>query len=285
MPYSMTGFAYKSVESDEYELTIRMKSLNGKGLDISIKGNRDIVTFLELDIRNIIRSFFERGSIQIFIDLKFKKPKQLLNLEILKNSVDTIKSITKELKLNLTDDKIYDLASATASEMEEIGIDEKLKEKTLNLLKEVCEILKLERKKEGELLIKDIKERLDLMLKIVEKIDHDKDKIIEKAKEKAVEKIKELLGENSSERAYIEATILADKMDITEEIVRLKSHISRFKELLNLDQPVGKKMDFLCQEMHREINTLGNKMPDFSEFTVELKTQLDKIRQQVQNIE
>ena len=74
-------------------------------------------------------------------------------------------------------------------------------------------------------------------------------------------------------------------MDITEEIVRLKSHIKRFNELLVKNEPVGRKMDFLCQEMHREINTLGNKMPDFSEYTVEMKTELEKIRQQVQNIE
>ncbi|NPA58745.1 MAG: DUF1732 domain-containing protein, partial [Aquificae bacterium] len=113
----------------------------------------------------------------------------------------------------------------------------------------------------------------------------EKDLIIQKAKEKVQERLKELLGEEYSERAFIEATLLADKMDITEEIVRLKSHIKRFKELLNLDAPIGRKMDFLCQEMHREINTLGNKMPDFSPYTVEMKAQLEKIRQQVQNIE
>ena len=108
---------------------------------------------------------------------------------------------------------------------------------------------------------------------------------MEKAKSRILEKLKELLGEEYSERAFIEATLLADKMDITEEIVRLRSHLDRFKELLKSKEPVGRKMDFLCQEMLREINTMGNKMPDLSEHTVEMKTELEKIRQQVQNIE
>ncbi len=285
MPYSMTGFAYITQDFDDYEISVRIKSLNGKGMDISVKGHRDLIVFVELDIRNIIRSFFERGSFQVFIDLKYKKPKLFINIDNLKRAVETVKTVMREIQLSPSDDKIYDIASGIAVEMEENLIDEELKKNTLDAVEEACQILKAERKKEGDNLIRDIKERILILQNITEKIDRQKEEIISRAKDRAFEKIKDLLGEEFSERAFIEATIIADKIDITEEIVRLKTHIKRFKELLELDQPVGRKMDFLCQEMHREINTMGNKMPDFSRYTVEMKTQLEKIRQQVQNIE
>ena len=285
MPYSMTGFGYAIKNFDEYEIEVRIKSVNNKGIDISIKGPREILFFVELDIRNTIKKYFERGSFQVYVNIKYTKPKILMNIENMKTALESVNQMLSQLGLKPSDDKIFDLVSGLASELEEEVVDETLKKRILEVVEEACEKLKEERKKEGEKLIADIQNRLLIIEEIVEKIEKEKDEIIEKAKEKITEKVKELLGEEYSERAFIEATLLAEKMDITEEIVRLKSHIKRFKELIKLDQPVGRKMDFLCQEMHREINTLGNKMPDFSPYTVEMKTQLEKIRQQVQNIE
>ncbi len=285
MPYSMTGFGYSIKNFDEYEIEVRIKSVNNKGIDISIKGPREILFFVELDIRNTIKKYFERGSFQVYVNIKYTKPKILMNIENMKTALESVNQMLSQLGLKPSDDKIFDLVSGLASELEEEVVDETLKKRILEVVEEACEKLKEERKKEGEKLIADIQNRLLIIEEIVKKIEKEKDEIIEKAKEKITEKVKELLGEEYSERAFIEATLLAEKMDITEEIVRLKSHIKRFKELIKLDQPVGRKMDFLCQEMHREINTLGNKMPDFSPYTVEMKTQLEKIRQQVQNIE
>lgn len=285
MPYSMTGFAYVSKSFDQYEISVRMKSVNNKGIDISVKGSRDIIPFIELDVRKLIQTYFDRGSFQIFIELKYTSPAITLQLDKLKDAVLTIKNVMKDINLSVSDDKIYDLASDLAKESEEQVLDEETKNNILEVLKLAAEELKEERKKEGEKLVKDIEEKLKIIEQYVEIIDKKKDEIIEKVKQRTTEKVKELLGEEYSERAFIEATLLADKLDITEEIVRLKSHIQRFKELLKSDKPVGRKMDFLCQEMHREINTLGNKMPDFSEYTVEMKTTLEKIRQQVQNLE
>ena len=285
MPYSMTGFGYAIKNFDEYEIEVRIKSLNNKGIDISIKGPREILFFVELDIRNTIKKYFERGSFQVYVNIKYTKPKILMNIDNMKTALESVNQMLSQLGLKPSDDKIFDIVSGLASELEEEVVDETLKKRILDVVEEACQKLKEERKKEGEKLIADIQNRLLIIEQTVEKIEKEKDEIIEKAKEKITEKVKELLGEEYSERAFIEATLLAEKMDITEEIVRLKSHIKRFKELIKLDQPVGRKMDFLCQEMHREINTLGNKMPDFSPYTVEMKTQLEKIRQQVQNIE
>lgn len=285
MPYSMTGFGYAVKDFQEYEITVRIKSVNNKGIDISIKGPRDILFFIDLDIRNLIKKYFERGSFQVFIDIKYKKPKIFMNVENLKTAVDSVKDIMSQIGLSPSDDKIYDLASGLASELEENVIDEELKKNILETVEEAAKALKEERKKEGEKLIQDISKRLSIIEEYLKKIEAQKEEIINKAKERITEKVKELLGENYSERAFIEATLLVDKMDITEEVIRLKSHIQRFKELIKLDEPIGRKLDFLCQEMHREINTMGTKMPWFSEYIVEMKTQLEKIRQQVQNIE
>ena len=286
MPYSMTGIGFSDLSADNYEVSLRMKSVNGKGLDISIKGSKEILFFVENDIRNFIKNHFSRGSFQIFINVKFKKIEEIIDIDIFKTAVENVKEMLQKIQLNPSDDKIYDISSNFYSNMqEEKEPDEQLKNLIFEALEKASQELKKERKIEGEKLVKDINERLNKIENYLSLIEKEKDEITEKAKNKMIEKIKELLGEEFSERAFIEASIIAEKMDITEEIVRLHSHIKRFKQLLNLDEPIGRKLDFLCQEMHREINTLGNKMPDFSKYTVEMKTELEKIRQQVQNIE
>ena len=285
MPYSMTGFGYTVKSYDEYQIEVRIKSLNNKGIDISVKGPREILFFLDLDVRNTVKSFFERGSFQIYLNIKYTQPKILLNLDNLKKALESVNMMMDQLGLNPSDDKKYEISSALASEFEEETVDETIKSRIIQAVKEACLSLKEERKKEGEKLIKDIEKRLEIIENNLSIVEKEKDEIIQKAKQRITEKVKELLGDEYSERAFIEATLLADKMDITEEIVRLRSHLQRFRELIKQDKPVGRKMDFLCQEMHREINTMGNKMPDFSPYTVEMKTQLEKIRQQVQNIE
>ncbi len=285
MPYSMTGFAYASKQYDKYEVSVKIKSLNNRGLDIKIKGSREIILFIDMDIRNIIRKYFERGSIDVFIDVKQTVVELPVDIEKLKLAISSIKELQKDLDIDLSGDKMFDIASGIISEKREDILDEKLKKHILKLVQQTAKELKKEREKEGKKLIRDIKQRLKIIEKLLKTIEKQKDKLVKEAKEKIMTKIKELFGEEHTERAYIEATLLADKMDITEEIVRLKSHIDRFHELLKSKEPVGRKMDFLCQEMLREINTMGNKMPDLSEYTVEMKTQLEKIRQQVQNIE
>ena len=285
MPKSMTGFAYIVEPKDNYDIEVRIKSLNNKGFDLSIKGARDILFFIESDIRNLVSKYINRGSVQIFLNIKHREPKILLNVENLKLAVEKIYQLMSILKIQLSDDKVYDLAVSTASELEDNKIDENLKTDILNAVDKALDELLKEKIKEGEKLIEDINKHLDKIEEYLKVIEGEKEKIIEENKRKIIEKVKEVLGENYSERAFIEASILAEKMDITEEIVRLKSHIKRFKELLNNNGAIGRKLDFLCQEMHREINTLGNKMPDFSKYTVEIKTLIDKIRQQVQNIE
>lgn len=285
MPRSMTGFANSVLSTDSYEIEVRIKSLNGRGLELSLKGSKDILFFTEKDIRNLIKKYLERGSIQVYINIRYYQPKILENIDTLKNAVNSVYKMMEILNIQLTDDKVYELAVSLSNEFEKTVIDEETKNNIIKAFELALKQLVDERKKEGIKLVKDITSRLDKIEAFIKEIEIKKDELIDKVKNKTVERVKELLGENFSERAFIEATLLVDKMDITEEIVRLKSHIKRFRDFLQMEGSIGKKLDFLCQEMHREINTLGNKIPDFSNYTIEIKSEIEKIRQQVQNIE
>ncbi len=287
MPYSMTGFAFVKKMLDDYEVNIRVKSLNNKSIDISIKGDKNVLMYLDLEIRKLVQQYFERGSFQLYININSLTPKFIVEPEKLTQYANVVREITKQANINLSDDKLYEVTIGMIMNNNNVEeeLDDTLKENILNAVKEALNALKEEREREGKSLILDIESRLDKIQEMLKEIEEKKEKVLENVKEKAYQKVKQLLGENYSERAFIEATLLADKLDITEEVVRLKTHIQRFTELLNINEPIGRKLDFMCQEMLREINTLGNKMPDFSKFTVEMKTELEKIRQQVQNIE
>jgi uncharacterized protein (TIGR00255 family) len=287
MPYSMTGFAFVKKVFDDYEVNIKVKSLNNKSIDISIKGDKNVLMYLDLEIRKLFQQYFERGSFQLYVNINSLTPKFIVEPEKLSQYANVVREITKQANINLSDDKLYEVTIGMImnnNNLEE-ELDDTLKENILNAVKEALNALKGEREREGKSLILDIESRLNKIEEMLKEIEEKKEKVLDSVKEKVYQKVKQLLGENYSERAFIEATLLADKLDITEEVVRLKTHIQRFRELLNLNEPIGRKLDFMCQEMLREINTLGNKMPDFSKFTVEMKTELEKIRQQVQNIE
>lgn len=287
MPYSMTGFAFVKKVFDDYEINIKVKSLNNKSIDISIKGDKNVLMYLDLEIRKLVQQYFERGSFQLYININSLTPKFIVEPEKLTQYVNVVREITKQANINLSDDKLYEVTIGMIMNNNNVEeeLDDSLKENILNAVKEALNTLKEEREREGKSLTLDIESRLNKIEEMLREIEEKKEKVLESVKEKVYQKVKQLLGENYSERAFIEATLLADKLDITEEVVRLKTHIQRFRELLNLNEPIGRKLDFMCQEMLREINTLGNKMPDFSKFTVEMKTELEKIRQQVQNIE
>lgn len=284
MPYSMTGFVSVKKSFEDYDVDVKVKSLNGKSLEVSLKGDRSVVTFLDIEIRKLSQQFFERGTLSVVVNITSKKPTLSIEKERLKAYIDTLRETLKDVGLNLSDDKILDYALSLNSNSSE-ELDQALRDNILSTLSETFHLLKEERRKEGEVLLSDIRRRLEDIEEKLSIIDQQKEGIVKSLQEKMEQRVKQLLGESFSERAFIEASLIAQKLDITEEIVRLKSHIDSFRELLEMDRPVGRKMDFLCQEMHREINTLGNKIPDLSSLTVEIKTQIEKIRQQVQNIE
>jgi uncharacterized protein (TIGR00255 family) len=141
---------------------------------------------------------------------------------------------------------------------------------------------------EGENLLRDILENLNLLEKYLKEVELKKDQILENYKQKVLQRARELLGENETERNQVvanEIKLLFEKLDVNEELKRLKSHIELFKEELKKGAPIGKKLEFIAQEMLREVNTLGTKLPDLFPLHIEMKTAIDKIKQQVANIE
>ncbi|HID66477.1 MAG TPA: YicC family protein [Aquificaceae bacterium] len=279
----MTGFGKGEADSENWKVTVMMRSLNGKGLDMSIRIPPFIVP-IELEIKNEIKRKLKRGNITVFVDVDQKLVKPPVDVEKLKSNVKMLKKLVKELNLQPSDDKVLDYAWRY-SEKAEIEIDEELRSVVLEALRKALDDLIESRRKEGEALKKDLHERVNKIEEIVNILDKNKELIKEKIKNRVLERAKALNLSEEHPTVLNELMFLLEKYDVNEEVQRLKIHIERFKKLLEADGEVGKKLEFLAQEMHREITTLGNKIPDFSEYTVEIKSEIDKIKQQAANVE
>ncbi len=289
---SLTGYGASSGEYNSTLISIEMKGVNHKYLDISFKMPK-IFNQWEIDFRNLIREKIKRGKINIFINVEnqgslFKKLN--FDVEIAKNYFDSLQQIAEIFKIE-NDLSLKDfLFMKGVFDFKEEEVDEELKKFIENLLKEA--ISKFERMKieEGSHLERDITIRLERIKNYLNEIDKKKDIIVEKYKEKLqknIEKIFNNSAEIDEKRLEFEIVLFSDKADITEEIVRLNSHIEKFLKTCKEPPPVGKKLDFILQEMNREINTIGSKnnLSDISELVIETKNEIERIREQVQNIE
>ncbi|NPB06253.1 MAG: YicC family protein [Aquificae bacterium] len=279
----MTGFGKGEAESENWRVTVMLRSLNGKGLDVSLRLPPYLLP-LEKDIKDLIKKFVKRGTVTVFLDVESKQVRPPVDPEKLKATVELLKSLTRELGLSPTDDKLLDYAWRY-SEKAQTEPDEELKQTLLKALEQALRELVESRKREGEALKQDLLERVERIERILAKIEQEKDRVAEKIKQKVLERARALNLPEEHPTVINELLFLLEKYDVNEEITRLKTHLSRFRQLLEQEGEVGKKLEFLAQEMHREITTLGNKIPELSEFVVEIKSEIDKIKQQVANVE
>ena len=281
--FSMTGFGKGEYETENWKASVMMRSLNGKGLEISLR----MPTYLlpvEKELKDTIKSRLRRGTVTVYLDLEQKVVQPPIDTEKLKANVEMLKELVSKLHLMPTDDKILDYAWRY-SEKAEVEVDEELKTVVLEALKRALEELVESRRKEGEALKKDLEERIQRIEKYLSVIDERREEIKEKIKQKVLERAKALNLPEEHPTVLNELMFLLEKYDVNEEVARLKAHIERFKKLLESEGEVGRKLEFLAQEMHREITTLGNKIPDLSEYVVEIKSEIDKIKQQAANVE
>ena len=281
--FSMTGFGKGEADNKNWKVTVMIRSLNGKGLDISMKMPSFLIP-IELEIKNEIKRRLKRGSVTVFIDVEQKLVKPPVDVEKLKLNLEMLRELMKELNLQPSDDKFLDYAWRY-SEKVEIEIDEELKKVVLEALRIALDDLIESRRKEGEALKKDLQERINKIEKIVNILDKNKELVKEKIKNKVLERANALNLAEEHPTVLNELMFLLEKYDVNEEVQRLKAHVERFKNLLESNGEVGKKLEFIAQEMHREITTLGNKIPALSEYTIEIKSEIDKIKQQVANVE
>ena len=287
----MTGYGVGRVKRENGECLIEIKSLNNKYCDINIKNNFQSLE-IEQKIEKLIKDRVLRGKVNILVKVEnygLSEEKIILNEDVADSSYKNLKALKEKYKLKdeISIDSMLKFRDIfTIVKEEETAKMWPLIEKTLNLA--LDSLLKM-REKEGKALVTDIRKRVKKIQKLIDKIEKYAKSSPLDYQEKFLSKIKKLTeGLNVDEgRIELEAAIFAEKTDITEEITRLKSHLIQFDELLSSEESVGRKMDFLTQEINREVNTIGSKTSDIevTSLVVLVKSELEKIREQARNIE
>ena len=290
---SMTGFGRCELSDGERKFTVEMKGVNHRYLDVNIRMPKKL-NFFETSIRSLLKQSVSRGKVDIFItyeDLSEGQAVLKYNASLAKEYMESLREMEEQFGLE-NDVRVSTLSRyPEVLTMEEQALDE---EEIWNCLKKAMEGAISQfvetRTLEGENLRRDIIDKLDGMAEMVEFIEVRSPKIIAEYREKLEEKVRELLADTQIDDSRIaaEVVIFADKICTDEEVVRLKSHISHMKDVLLSDEAgIGRKLDFIAQEMNREANTILSTANDLevSNRGIDLKTEIEKVREQIQNIE
>jgi uncharacterized protein (TIGR00255 family) len=288
---SMTGYGKGTSSSELGEISIELKTVNHRFRDISARLPVGLSSF-ESTIKKDIESVVSRGKIDAFIGFESAGEEKTfeVNLPIARGYHLALTNLQKELSLK-GDLSISQVASVRdVIKAKDLEVDQALlKELILTALKQALTSLDEMRRAEGSSLSVDIKNRLSAIRNISKRVEEKQPELADHYMAKLKKRINELTGEiNLDETRLIqEVATMADKSDVTEETVRLDSHIKQFEELLDTEVPVGRKLDFLIQEMNREVNTIGSKSGDseLSRCVVDMKAEIERIREQVQNVE
>ena len=290
---SMTSFGRAQGEEGKgYLFSIEMKSVNNRYLDLNIRMPKFMIS-LEEEIRKIINTRLNRGKVDVFINYKsYDKASAMpkLNLEVAKGYCNCLSELQKEFNIenDITVSKLANFPEVLTLEEEEENLDEVLKEIKPLIETSLDKMLEM-RIREGEKLKEDILIKLNDIEEKVKTIESLAEDLPKTYKQRLEERLSELTkGLNvDEERIAVEVAIFADKVAIDEEVIRLKSHIGQMRKTLNLEEPVGRKLDFIVQEMNRETNTIGSKANDINitNIVIDIKNLIEKIREQVQNIE
>ena len=288
---SMTGFAKSNLIENLREYQIEIKSVNHRYLDISVRVPKQL-TFLEDLIKKEISARIKRGKIEVsitFQDNNQDTKKLLLNKEIAKNYITQLKELAEETntEANIQITEIVKLPDVLSVLIEQD--DDKIKQDVIKITDQAVDKLIEMRTFEGNKIAEDLKLRIHRINEKIEQISAISTGLIEEYVVKLEKRIKEILKTEEVDKNRIaqEVVIYADKCSIEEEITRLKSHSMQFEKLLYENEAVGKKLDFLIQEMNRETNTIGSKANSLEivNNVVDIKTELENIREQIQNIE
>lgn len=292
MVKSMTGFGRETVESENWNVTVEVKSVNNRFLDISVKMPKQYNP-LEDQIKKEISAVLHRGHVDVYITVEEvgeRKESIIVDTELAKEYCRAIKEVSEATgipyQINLRDVASY--YGVLTAQKEESDLDElwiTMREAVQGSLGKLLEM----RVTEGTKLATDIFARIDILAEIKDKIAVRSPLVVSDYREKLQRRISEILGEVEVDQDKLlnEVAFFADKADIAEELTRLGSHFEQFRANLKKDEAVGRKLDFILQEMNREVNTIGSKANDteISHLVIEAKGELEKIREQVQNFE
>ena len=292
MIQSMTGFGRGEAANEKYKVTIEMKSVNHRYLALSVRLPRKL-NFYEPAIRNQVKEFAKRGKIDIFVSIEQLQENAesiQYNPQIAAAYLSGISQMADEFSIDGTI-QAYQLARFpdVFTKAEEDDNEEEWIPIVTQALRDACEKFAESRRIEGEKLAKDLSEKLDHISDLVDKIETRSPQIVEEYRKKITEKVEQLLGDTQIDENLLatEIVMFSDKICVDEEMVRLRTHVEHVKETLAVGENIGRKLDFLIQEMNREANTTLSKANDseVSEYGIDLKTEIEKIREQIQNIE
>lgn len=289
---SMTGFGRCEIQKESRKFTVELKSVNHRYLDVNIRMPKKL-NFFETAIRTLLKSYANRGKVDVFITYEDSSQAQAsvkYNPLIAAEYLKYLRQMEEEFGLE------NDIRVSTLSRYPEVfTMEEQVEdeEELWNGLKAALEGAFTQfvetRTKEGENLKKDIIEKLDLLSELVAHVETRAPQIMDEYRAKLEEKVHELLADSQIEESRIAAEVIlfADKICTDEEVVRLKSHIQHMRATLEEKEGIGRKLDFIAQEMNREANTILSKANDLeiSNYAIRLKTEIEKIREQIQNIE
>lgn len=293
MAKSMTGFGMGKYKDDKYNISVECKTINHKYLDVNPRLPRK-VSFLEDRLRQLVKDYISRGRVDMFIKfdtVSSSGAKLVYDEDLAKQYFEILKRIKDgfDLKQEINPveiSKFPEIVSVTEAEDDEEILWNALREASEKALMSLSNM----RKEEGTKLEKDIIERSNLLEKYIDDVERFSDTVVEDYRSRLNQRIGEIL-ENPAlvdeARLAQEVAIYADKSSITEEIVRFRSHINQLRNTIVNDDSIGRKLDFLIQEMNREVNTIGSKSSaiDITNLVIQIKAELEKIREQVQNIE
>ena len=292
MVKSMTGYGRATETLNKRGITVEVKSVNHRFLDCTVKTPRAYI-FLDDPIKSVVSTYISRGKTDIFITVDNSGAENVnvkINESLLRGYMDVFAKLKEEygIRDDVSVTNIVRIPDMMNVEKQDDDIEELTADVT-KVLKVALEGHSEMRIKEGKKLAEDILGRLDLLENMAEQVEIRSPKRVEEYREKLEARMREVLESAMIEpqRILTEAAVFADKVAVDEETVRLRSHIAQFRDMLASGGAIGRKLDFLVQELNREVNTIGSKSNDLemTAIVVDMKSEIEKIREQVQNIE
>lgn len=290
---SMTGYGRAEKTIDGREITVEMRAVNNRYLDLNVKLPR-VYGFAEDAVKSLIKANVNRGKLDLFITVNVTADTSLqisLNKPVLEGYLAALKSIAADygVRDDISVTALSRMPDVFVVEKQEEEDEQKLTDDILSVVKEALAKFNAMREKEGAAMEADLRSRAKTVLSLVEKVEARSPVTLAEYRARLTEKMQEVLGQTNIDEGRIlqEAAIYADKIAVDEETVRLRSHLDQLDQMLTSGGPIGRKLDFLLQEFNRESNTIGSKGNDLEQArtVVELKAELEKIREQTQNIE
>lgn len=289
---SMTGYGRHEAVADGKKILVEIKSVNHRFSDYNIKLPR-YMGFLEDKVRKYASEYITRGKVDIYVNVESYGESDkdiILNEELAKNYIDVLYELRDKfgLKDDISVSNVAAYADIFKTERREDN-EEEIWKLTKDVLEKAMTAFTEMREREGGRIEKDLRARIDYMKELAEKVDEYSPQTVKDYRDRLYAKIKELVEDREIEetRLLTEVAIFADKVAVNEETVRLGSHFEEFYKILDSGEPAGRRLDFLIQEINREVNTIGSKAQDINiaKIVVTLKGEIEKLREQIQNIE